>query len=196
VFHYTGHATFNPLDPLASGLILENKSAECRDRWLTLRHVFAQMNLRQNRLTVLNGCESGMLAPEAVDDYIGLPSGFLYAGAACVISTLWAVDDLSSALVMDRFHAEVDVGQPPAAALREACRWLREDIRTGPHLRDAVMPEFLQRVNDPVALRKCREVADDYARACPDTPPFASPAHWAPYICSGLGSQVEGVESA
>lgn len=170
-------------------MILE--SMEDRSRWLTLGQVFAGMNLRQNRLTVLNGCESGMLRAEGVDEYIGLPAGFLYAGAACVISTLWAVDDLSSALVMDRFHGEMAGGQAPAAALREACRWLREGITSGPHLREVVMPEFLGRVADAMDQAKCRAAADELARKYPDAPPFASLAHWAPYICSGLGYRLE-----
>ena len=72
-------------------------------------------------------------------------------------------------------------------SLREACRWLRDDIRSGLHLRDVVMPEFLQRVKDEVASSKCHQAASDYARSYPKTPPFASLAHWAPYICSGLG---------
>ena len=39
-----------------------------------------------------------------VDDYVNLPTGFLYAGARCVISTLWAINDLSGSLVMAKFH--------------------------------------------------------------------------------------------
>jgi CHAT domain-containing protein len=149
------------------------------------------MNLRRNRLTVLNGCESGMLTPDGTDEYLGLPSGFLYAGAACVISTLWAVNDLSSALVMDRFHGEVANGSYPAAALREACRWLREDIHTGHQLRDSIVPEFLQRVDDAQLRRDCLAKAAEYAQRYPNTAPFASLAHWAPYICSGLGYSLE-----
>jgi CHAT domain-containing protein len=190
-FHYTGHALFNPMDPLGSGLVLRSESDP--SQWLTLRHVFAEMNLRRNRLTVLNGCESGMLTPDGTDDYLGLPSGFLYAGAACVISTLWAVNDLSSALVMDRFHGEVAKGSYPAAALREACRWLREDIHTGHQLRDSIVPEFLQRVDDDQLKRDCLAKAAEYAQRYSNTAPFASLAHWAPYICSGLGYRLDEI---
>jgi CHAT domain-containing protein len=45
-------------------------------------------------LTVLNGCESGLLLPDVLDDYHNFTTGFLFAGAPCVVSTLWAIPDL------------------------------------------------------------------------------------------------------
>ena len=127
-----------------------------------------------------------MLLPDRVDEYVGLPSGFLYAGAACVLSTLWAVYDISSALLMDRFHAEWLGGKSIGAALREAQRWLREDIVSGPYLRDQVLPGLLERLDDEDLRRLCERAADHYARRFPDRPPFASPVHWAPFIATGL----------
>jgi CHAT domain-containing protein len=44
------------------------------------------------------------------DEYIGLPSGFILAGAANVVSTLWAVNDLSTALFMIHFYQRVHEG--------------------------------------------------------------------------------------
>src|SRR5262245_14840674 len=90
-----------------------------------LQHVFTEMHLRQASLAVLNGCESGMVRPEQVDEYFGLSSGFLFAGAACVVSTLGSVWDLSSALLSLRFHQSWRSGQTPLAALSDAQRWLR-----------------------------------------------------------------------
>src|SRR5207249_11212910 len=57
---------------LRSALILESKDPAHRERWLALRDIFARMHLRQNTLTVLSGCESGMLKPDPVDEYVGL----------------------------------------------------------------------------------------------------------------------------
>jgi CHAT domain-containing protein len=156
------------------------------EQWLTLRDIFCGMHLKANVLTVISGCESGMLRPDRVDEVVGLPSGFLYAGATCVLSTLWAVYDLSSALLMDRFHAEWLGGKSVAAALREAQRWLRDDIVSGPYLRDHVLPPFLARLDDDDLRRLCTRRAAAYAEGFPDRPPFASPVHWAPFIATGV----------
>jgi CHAT domain-containing protein len=184
VLHYTGHASFDPRDPLNSALILRN--AKDRGQWLTLRDIFTGLHLRENLLTVLSGCESGMLLPDRVDEYVGLPSGFLYAGAACVLSTLWAVYDLSSALLMDRFYQEWQAGKSIAAALRAAQRWLRDGITSGVQLRDEILPELLAGLDDEHLRRECRRRAEYYAGRFPASPPFASPAHWAPFIATGL----------
>jgi CHAT domain-containing protein len=62
---------------------------------------------------------------------IGLPAGFLQAGVPGFIGTLWPVDDLASALLMTRFYeiilpVDKTTDPEPAAALREAMRWLRD----------------------------------------------------------------------
>jgi CHAT domain-containing protein len=185
VLHYSGHAYFDTKDPLRSALILEKNDEACRDRWLSLRDVFAELHLRHNVLTVISGCESGMVKPDRVDEYVGLPSGFLFAGATCVLSTLWAIHDLSSALLMQRFHQHWLAGQGIAAALRQAQRWLR-DIPSGVHVRDHLLPDLLQGVTDEDIRARCRRWADWLAASHPDRPPFGSPVHWAPFVATGL----------
>jgi CHAT domain-containing protein len=187
LLHYSGHTLFDPAEQLDAGLILAGAEGGMSGDLLSVREVFAGLNLRRNYLTILNGCESGMLRADMVDEYVSLPSGFLSAGAVCVIGTLWAVHDLSAALIMDRFHAEWQGGKSVAAALREATRWLRQDIRNGHHLMAIVIPEFLKHVEDPTLRHQCQESAQAFADKCPDSPPFASPVYWAPYTCNGLG---------
>jgi CHAT domain-containing protein len=192
VLHYSGHAGFDLADPLRSALVLEGKDDTQRDRWLSLRDVFTRLHLQQNVLTVLNGCESGMVVPDRVDEYVGLPSGFLYAGATCVLSTLWAVYDLSSALLSVRFHQEWLGGKSIAAALHAAQRWLRDDVRDGRYLQQVVLPEVLKLVDDPATRQRCEEAAAKLAVKYPDRPPFASPVHWAPFIATGLAYPLSG----
>jgi CHAT domain-containing protein len=184
VWHYAGHAGFNARDPLASAVVLQDKRRP--QHWLTLRDIFCGLHLPETQLVVISGCETGMLLPDVVDEYVGLPSGFLYAGAACVVSSLWAVSDLSTTLVMDRFYQEWHGGKSIGAALREAQRWLREDVGSGPYLRDQLLtPEFLDGLNGEVR-KKCLEQGEALARAYPDRPPFASPYHWAAFQAIGL----------
>jgi len=131
-----------------------------------------------------------MLFSAHADDCLNLPVGLLCAGAKCVISTLWPVNDLPSALLMAKFHElwRNDKGQvvrSPAAALCEAQRWLREDIRTGDELVDFVLEPLLARIADGVTVDNCWRVAREYKRLGQGRPPFESPAYWAPYICTG-----------
>lgn len=185
-WHYAGHSWFNPRDPLASGLVLEDKNRP--DRWLTLRDVFTTMKLPEATLAVLSGCESGSIMPDQIDEYVGLPSGFLYAGATCVVASLWTVPDLATALLMGRFYANWrERGMHIGAALREAQRWLRDDIETGAQLREEVATEaFLDHVTDPRRRERCRRHRDALARAYPDSPPFAGLADWAAFTAIGL----------
>ncbi|HKI36446.1 MAG TPA: CHAT domain-containing tetratricopeptide repeat protein [Gemmataceae bacterium] len=185
VLHYTGHAAFDIEDPLRSALVLGGKRESQRDDWLTLRHVFTQLHIRQNVLTVLNGCESGMVRPDRVDEYVGLASGFLFAGATCVLSTLWAVYDVSSALLAHRFHELYLEGRSVGAALAAAQHWLR-GIRSGVVLRDEVLPKLLERLDTDEQRALCEMSAAHHVARSPKDPPFASPVYWAPFIATGL----------
>jgi CHAT domain-containing protein len=185
VLHYSGHTRFDPADPMQSALILGSEHDPTQ--WLTLREIFCGLNLRQNTLSVINGCESGLLQPDAADEYVNLSTGFLYAGAACVVSALWAVYDLSSALLMDRFHGEWQKGKSVAVALGDAQRWLRDDIKSGSDLVEFVLPPFLEGLTDERLRNECTRLAHLQADRFPDRPPFESPVHWAPFVCTGMG---------
>jgi CHAT domain-containing protein len=98
--HFTGHGGHdNDIEsPLNSALSLADNDK------LTLKDIF-QLNLQNYSLVCLSACETGITSSqEIIDEYIGLVSGFLSAGAAHVISTLWPVEDESSALLMIQFH--------------------------------------------------------------------------------------------
>ena len=184
VWHHTGHAVFDAEDQLNSALVLGTPFSQ--ERWLTLRSIFCDLHLRDCQLVILSGCESGAILPDPTDEYVGLASGFLCAGAACVVSSQWAVGDLASALVMDRFHREWHAGLSIGGALREAQRWLREDIPSGPYLEQEVLtPEFLECVSSEEE-EVCRKSARLLAKNYPTTPPFSSPARWAPFVAIGM----------
>lgn len=95
---------------------------------------------------------------------------------------------------MDRFHREwlgdrpddPTTGRSIGAALREAQRWLRQDIKSGIQLQRELLPKLLDGVRDNLLRKKCEEQAAYYAEKCPNRPPFASPAHWAAFTAAGL----------
>ncbi|WP_424101057.1 CHAT domain-containing protein [Moorena producens] len=91
--HFSCHGKFEPKSPLASALLLA-------DADLTLYKIF-KLDLNQCRIVGFSACETRITIssneeeesslPSALDEYIGLPSSFLYAGSPSVVSTLWKV---------------------------------------------------------------------------------------------------------
>jgi CHAT domain-containing protein len=148
IAHFSCHGFFDFLDPRKSALILagakistdnidsENKSYirspqdELLDieKCLTLEEIF-DLPLSKCSLVTLSACETGLTdIRDSTDEYIGLPSGFLYAGTTNVISTLWAVNDVSTAILMIKFY-EIFLSETRpavAVALRESQLWLRD----------------------------------------------------------------------
>jgi CHAT domain-containing protein len=118
--HFCCHAYADPAEPLSSGLVLSN------DELLTLRDVL-NIRLHRCRLTVLSACETGIVGEELPDEAVSLAAGFVQAGSAAVISSLWAVNDIASAVLMMRFYELWLVKQlEPSRAFRIAQIWLRD----------------------------------------------------------------------
>jgi CHAT domain-containing protein len=71
-------------------------------------------------LVTLSACETGRSVVTGGDELVGLSRGFLYAGAATLVQSLWRVDDGSTALTMAAFYRALAAGQTKGAALRAA----------------------------------------------------------------------------
>lgn len=183
VCHYSGHSVFQDEDPLSSALRLAGTE---QASWLTLRDVYTALHLPANVLVVLGGCESGRFLPDQVDEYVGLPGGFLYAGAQCVLCSLWPVDQLATALLLDRFYQEwLPGGKPPGAALRAAQSWLRS--LTGWAVQEEVLTrEFLAQVEDERQREWCRTAARRKARESAQQLCYSDPVYWSGFIATGL----------
>ena len=146
---------------------------------LTLRQVRETAALAGARLVVLSACQTGLTDfRELPDEVIGLPAGFLSAGAAGVVGSLWPVDDRSTALLMAEFHRRVLAGEGPAVALRAAQLWLR-GLAWGQL--DAHYTAFLPRLGAAAAEAAQAEAAAHDPRA----PAYAGPYHWAAFTFSG-----------
>ncbi len=123
--HFSCHGLFDLEQPLNSGLILSDGVR------LTLRQVLDELSLRDARLVVLSACQTAVTDFNNLpDEVIGLPAGFLQAGAAGILGSLWPVDDLSTALFIDHFYqlhlGNCHEGMPPIEALQATQRWLRQ----------------------------------------------------------------------
>ncbi|MFY9344241.1 MAG: CHAT domain-containing protein, partial [Planctomycetota bacterium] len=90
------------------------------------------LRLRGNRLVVLSACRTQVGATHRDEAPYALPFGFLVAGARAVVSSLWAVDDASTAELMADFYRRLlagDGGEQLAAftAARKALRATHPD---------------------------------------------------------------------
>jgi tetratricopeptide (TPR) repeat protein len=119
IVHFACHGVTNWEEPLESGMLMSSNVL------LTVRDI-VELNLDGARLATLSACETGIIGLRLPDEVVGLPSAFIRAGFAGVLSSLWAVDDQSTAMLMQRFYTSWRTkGMTPALALQEAQQWLR-----------------------------------------------------------------------
>jgi CHAT domain-containing protein len=111
VLHLAAHGDFRPDNPLFSGLALS-------DGWLTTLDIF-NLPLKASLVT-LSACQTGRNVVGGGDELLGLTRAFLYAGAASLVLSLWAVEDRSTAQLMTTFYGRLAQGQIKGAALRDA----------------------------------------------------------------------------
>lgn len=180
--HFSCHGEFNLRDPLTSALFLAPPTS------LTLDTILRRLKLPHTRLVVMSACETGLVDPgDLADEYIGLPSAFSLAGAPGVVSTLWAVNEMSTALLVRRFYEHhCQEGLPLADALRRAQIWLRDEV-TVEHVRDwlaQAQNEGLVETHQAIAYRR------DYDDLPDDARPFETPDHWAAFTVYGVSVQV------
>jgi CHAT domain-containing protein len=85
-------------------------------------------------LVVLSACRTALGKQVRGEGVLGLPRGFLYAGATRVLVSLWDVQDESTAELMRRFYRHLLVdGLSPAAALRAAQLSMLAEPRFAPY---------------------------------------------------------------
>jgi CHAT domain-containing protein/tetratricopeptide (TPR) repeat protein len=176
--HFACHGLYHWQDPMRSALQLAGE-----DR-LTLADAVVRLDLRAARLVTLSACETGLSdIRQSPDEFLGLPAGFLQAGAPAVVSTLWPVDDFSTMLLMERFYLGLLAGDgiEPAAALCRAQTWLR----------DATAGELAGRwrtfclTSDDPELCKLAFMAMRAGEARPKERPFSRPYCWAAFTLAG-----------
>lgn len=119
--HFATHGLIDSRQPELSSLVLSlvDERGEPQNGFLRLHDVY---NLELNAdLVVLSACQTALGQEIRGEGLIGLTRGFMYAGAARVLASLWSVDDRATSLLMERFYRHmISGGMSPAAALRQA----------------------------------------------------------------------------
>ena len=170
--HFAGHATFDVDKPFNSGMILSQGER------LRIVDLIGKPVFTNSRLAVLSSCQTAIIDFTRIpEEAIGLPAGFLQAGMPAVMSTLWKVNDLSTAMLMIRFYQYLldsnlnSIIEPmrPSMALRQAQLWLRD-------LSAQEIDEFVE-VFLPTHLGRARLREDDT---------FSNPYYWAGFTITGV----------
>lgn len=119
--HFATHGYIDSEKPGLSAIVLSlvNERGEPQDGFLKSQEIY-NLNLTAE-LVVLSACETGLGKEIKGEGLVGLTRGFMYAGAARIIVSMWNVSDKGTADLMSRLYkGMLKDGQRPAAALRTA----------------------------------------------------------------------------
>ena len=201
--HFSCHGSFNPDDPLKSFLILsggiisgdspsragtEENESDCYVEWregktadinncLTLADILL-LQFKHCRLVVLSACETALIDTNNRSDYIGLPTGFLHAGAMGTLASLWAVNDLSTALIMVKFYELLQPGVSIGKALHDTQRWFKS----------AKTPDLVSWVKESDSFDKAQKklIIKELKGYNDDEQPYGDVYHWGAFCAIGL----------
>jgi len=201
--HFSCHGSFNPDDPLKSFLILSGgiipgdpesragtreiesdryvewragKTADI-DKCLTLADILL-LQFKHCRLVVLSACETALIDTQNRSDYIGLPTGFIHAGAMGTLASLWAVNDLSTALMMVKFYELLKPGVSIGKALHDTQRWFKS----------AATSDLLSWVQESDSFDGDRKkpILTELEGYNEEEQPYGDVYHWAAFCAIGL----------
>jgi CHAT domain-containing protein/tetratricopeptide (TPR) repeat protein len=199
--HLATHGEVDEAFPLRSAVILSRDTLPdpqkqllagkpIYDGRLTAEEMLRTWNLHSDLVT-LSACETALGKYERGEGFVGFAQALLLCGSRSVCLSLWKVDDAATALLMQRFYANLlgkrdglKAPMPKAAALREAKKWLRnlsrdEALRVAAEVSNGVergkgrpKGKLLPPLPEPVPAAK-------------DDKPYAHPYYWAAFVLIG-----------
>jgi tetratricopeptide (TPR) repeat protein len=122
IVHFATHGLLNSEHPELSGLVLSlfDEQGKSQNGFLRLHDIY-NLNLPAD-LVVLSACNTGLGKEVRGEGLVGIVRGFMYAGAARVVASLWKVDDEATAELMKRFYRYMLQEKMPAAAALKAAQ--------------------------------------------------------------------------
>lgn len=116
ILHITSHGTFEPDEPMNSGLLLTDAKVDAAE--------IARSSVKYNEV-ILSACSSGWRPTKVQDvelsgdDILGLPGSFLEAGARSVLVSIPMADDRAACKFMIAYHQNRLSGKTPLNSLQE-----------------------------------------------------------------------------
>lgn len=119
VIHFAGHALANEEAPQGAKLVLAPRPSVGGSGDLFASDI-SRLRLPITRLVVLGACHTASGRVWSTEGVESIARPFLAAGVPTVLASLWRIEDRASAMLLQRFHAELRQGADPVAALRTA----------------------------------------------------------------------------
>jgi tetratricopeptide (TPR) repeat protein len=173
-------------DPLEQ--VLEQKPVF--DGQLLVREIQRAWELKAELVT-LSACETALGRDAGGEGFVGFTQALLMSGARSVCLSLWKVDDTATALLMQRFYANL-LGRrtgltaplPKAEALWEAKKWLRGLRRSEVLALTVEQSGGIERGKGTKA-RQSGEVAATIPVGGDNDHPYEPPHFWAAFVLAG-----------
>ncbi len=139
-------------------------------------------------LVTLSACQTALGKYERGEGFVGFAQSLILCGTRSVCLSLWKVDDVATALLMERFYQNLlgkregpRTPMAKAEALAEAKTWLRslsreEAVKSAVKLSEGVFRSKGAGKLPPLEVPPGAK-ADDH--------PFAHPCYWAAFILTG-----------
>ncbi|MCK8479105.1 CHAT domain-containing protein [Psychroserpens algicola] len=120
IIHIGTHAESNNISPELSRLVFAKSmdSTNTDDNYLYTYEIY-NTNLSSN-LAILTACETGKPTYQAGEGMISLAHAFNYAGSESMLTSLWKIDEQSSAQIIQSFYRYIKKGLPKDEALQKA----------------------------------------------------------------------------
>jgi CHAT domain-containing protein/tetratricopeptide (TPR) repeat protein len=157
------------------------------DGRLSVREIQRGWDLHADLVT-LSACETALGRDAGGEGFVGFTQALLMSGARSICLSLWRVDDTATALLMQRFYANllgtrpgVAQAMPKSEALAEAKAWLRSITREEvTKLAASLWAGDAQSKGSPK-----RQPAALGLRAGGEERPYAHPFYWAAFVLVG-----------
>ena len=173
IAHFSCHGMYESNEPLQSALQLNP------DSFITLGEIIGRIDTNELRFAVLSACETGIgYKGFGSEEYLGIPAGFMFAGAKAVIGSLWSVNDVATAMLMIKVYEGLKEGKELSEALRCAQVWLKrltiEEARKE-------IEGLAETENGDELTAKLRELGGH---------PFSHPYWWAGFQVIGVSDKI------
>ena len=160
------------------------------DGRLSVREIQRGWDLKAELVT-LSACETALGRDAGGEGFVGFTQALLMSGTRSVCLSLWKVDDTATALLMQRFYANLlgvrpGLSQPlpKAEALAEARAWLRGLRRVEVTALAAELSGGEARAAGATRRNPAPQALSVPAGAADDRP-YAQPYYWAAFVLAG-----------
>jgi CHAT domain-containing protein len=119
IIHLATHGIVNMENPMRSSLSFAALDSKNKEPAALYAYEIHDLSINAN-LVVLSACETGSGKLARGEGVWSLARAFLSAGAPSVVTTLWEVDDFTSAALIETFYSNLALGMSKPVALQQA----------------------------------------------------------------------------